>query len=140
MSSLHVRRRDTTPKCIKLRKSLPSTPLVPCPLSTMSDSSNKIQVIPIYTALSLETLYWTCAADVLRRLLDHPSERNEILREIRRRSKKHRPLFIIYHPLLVYDIVLDSNDSDVVFRNQLQRHFGTATRTSTCSPIMKAGF
>ena len=83
----------------------------------MPNPFHPVDVIPYIFPPTHTSIYWTTAIDVLIHLLDKPDERQAILDEIRRRTQGKPRHFIIYHPLLHYDLILHSSHNQLHFIN-----------------------
>src|SRR5258708_4451900 len=55
---------------------------------------------------------WKNGADVLQHLLTTQNERQHLLKEVRHRAQGRSHYYIIYHPLLNYDVVAHSSYTD----------------------------
>ena len=65
------------------------------------------------------SMHWKSAIDVLKFIRDNHKERQDIRDKIRRHAQSSHQFFIIYHPLLHYDITLHSSHDDYCFLHLL---------------------
>ena len=85
-------------------------------LHPMATYTLNYEVIPYLPPPLPVSIYWRTAIDVLAHLRDSPKERRSLLDEVQRQTRNHPRYFIIYHPLLRYDLLLHSRYNDHQFR------------------------
>jgi hypothetical protein len=64
---------------------------------------------------------WETAEDVLTHLLQHPRERDAIRAEAQRRSPDSLAIYHVWHPLLAYQLVVNSFNTDFAFVQTIER-------------------